>query len=536
MDARSSNSFADSQLHLLLRAILAGMGELALLRHWRAGLVIAACFVPFSARASALALAGAAASTGWAFWRQRDVRLLTSGWYGVNGALCGFLVEWHFAHPAGAVLLTLFVAVMAAIILDTIVFALGDAPVGLPPLTIPFLVVAALMTLAIKPLQAGLERVEAVLAAATASPTPSSSWVPAAGDPEAETAWRAYGAGDYRLARAEFLRLAQKSPEKAEIWNGLGWSEWRLRDGQAAIRAFNRALSLDGAHPYALDGLGWIALEAGRLREAEGHFRSARISAPTWADPSVGLGWAVYGSGRYGEAEALFRQSLELAPQSAPAMGGLGWTSLRSGDYRTAQAMFERALAADGDSALAGEGLGRSLLALGERQRAENRFLALLGKSPQAIQGLADVRRMMLLHGETALIDSLEWAGVAERIGWAGGGMVLLVGAVLLWSPASGLIALSLAGLGLALSVALAGPCSVLWIDLHLQTVAMLGLLMGRPRHRPSPAGFLATLLSGIGLWAGLHLLGAWLPLLSFNMAAVLGLTLFRQDETRWLP
>lgn len=529
MDARSSNSFADS-LRLLLEAVLAGMAELVLCRSWAAGLLVSACFVPFSPHAAMLALLGALAATAWPFWRQRDIRLLRSGWYGVNGALCGFLVDWHFVHPLGGVVLTLLAAWAAAMILDAIVFALGDEPVGLPPLTIPFLVIAAAMTLAAPSLRIGMERMAPGEIAEPASP----AWVPPPPDAATAAAWADYGTGDHHGALAGFLRLTDKAPERAEPWNGLGWSQFQLADAEGAGKSFAAALALDPHHPYALDGLGWVALARGEAGDAERRFRSAAAALPAWADPYVGWGWAVYAGGRYGEAERLFRRGLDLAPHWPAALSGLGWLSLRAGDHQAALALFSEAVAGDRAATPAREGLGRTLIALGRHGEAEAVFLDLLGQSPAAIRGVADTRRLMLVHGETGAADPREWQAVADLVGWKGLFLVLLAATVLIWTPISGLIGLSLMAASMAVAVILAGPASLLWIDLHVQTVAMIGLLMRRPRYHSGLGGLLSMVAVGVVVWWACHRWGGWLPLISFNVAVLAGMLGLRWRRRRF--
>ena len=455
MDARCSNSFADSA-RLLAKAISAGMAELALCRNWLAGLLIVAGFLPFSAEACGMALLGASVATAWPFLRQCDVRLLNSGWYGANGALCGFLVEWYFADLFGAIVLTVLAAWAAALILDAIVIPLGDAPVAMAPLTIPFLVMAALITLSVRPLQDGLERL--------AASAPVS---------------------------------AVSSPEGGETWSNLGWKQFHRGDVAASARSFSAALAQEPGHPWALDG----------------------------------LGWSVYSQGRYGEAGRLFAQAHEIMPDMADALTGLGWVGLRQGRYEAAHRSFSEAMALDGKSLIAAEGLGRALMALGRHRESEAVFLGLLGKSPGAIRGLADSRRLLLLEGASVTADPREWGEVVRLLGWKVLALGVLAATVLIWTPLAGLIGLSLMAAGLLASAALAGPCSLLWFDLHLQTVAMTGLLMARPQHFRGLWSLLAVVAVAVAIWAVSHRLGLWLPLLSFNVAGVAGLLLLRPRE-----
>jgi hypothetical protein len=82
----------------------------------------------------------------------------------------------------------------------------------------------------------------------------------------------------------------------------------------------------------------------------------------------------------------------------------------------------------------------------------------------------------------------------------------------------------------------LAGPASLLWIDLHLQTSVMIGLLMGGGRHHAVLARLLLAVgvaLAGAAVWSLCHRLGGWVPLVSFNMAGLAGLWWERRHADR---
>ena len=217
-------------------------------------------------------------------------------------------------------------------------------------------------------------------------------------------------------------------------------------------------------------------------------------------------------------------------------MTGLGWTHLRRGEAKAAMPLFVQALSLDTQSLAAKQGLGRALLARGRGPEAEAIFRTLLGRAPDAIRGLADARRLMLLHGDPVTADPREWAALAELLGWKLVAVAALVLTVVFSAPQAGLIGLTVMGLGMAVTLVLAGPASLLWIDLHLQTSVMIGLLMGRTRHPPVwPKLVLAVAvgLAGVAVWVLFHRLGGWLPLISFNLAGLAGLWWGRRHADR---
>ncbi|MBF0175904.1 MAG: urea transporter [Magnetococcales bacterium] len=475
------------------------MAQLALCRHGVAGVLLTLCIAPFSLTACGLSFLGAWVATLWPFWRQRDRRLLVTGWYGVNGALCGFLVAWHFSHPVGAVVLTVLAAWLAAWLLDGMVYPWGDAPIGLSPLTIPFLLVAMGLTWAVLPVQRGIAWVDhlyhQMTPPAATLPLPQGSLHARPVQVERLTkAWQLYGERGYPQAREAFLALVTAAPEQVEFWNGLGWAEFKLANYSAAGRAFRQALQRDPCHAHALDGLGWVLYQHGSDVEAQTRFQQA------------------------------LRSNLHLEDTRS----GLGWLALRSRQVAEALAIFSDVLARDATSALAREGLGRALLAAQrwpESQRALGELLAQKSAGGAAIQAVADLHRAMLVHGERIVVDPREWQALAEFMGWRVGVIPVIAGVVLVSLPLAGGISLLLTGIGMAIVVALAGPGSLLWIDLHVQTVALTALLCSRSRHVSGlfkgVAVVVVTLFSVV-VWVAAHHVGHWLPLLSFNVAGLM--------------
>ncbi len=530
MEKRCSNSFVTS-LRALLAAFLAGMAQLALCKQWLVGVVISACIAPFSLTTCGLVLLGALTATLWPFWRQQDMRLLASGWYGVNGALWGFLVDWHLVNPLGAVLVTLLGAWAMAMLLDLIVLPLGDAPLTLQPLTIPFILLAIPLTLWSPQLLPVIEQLEQPLSPATLPPT-TPLWQALAPEPQglqqATQAWQAYNAGAYPQAQAGFHALTQTFPDQADHWNGLGWAAWRQGNQTTATVAFKQALAIQANHPYALDGLAWITLQQRRWQEAAELFQAACTQQPAWAEPCTGQGWALYQKGAYRQAEQSFQQALRRDPHSADSMSGLGWVAMRTQHREEASRLFAQALHADQNTRSAREGLAWSQVALQRGSAGEDLFRDVWERGTEGhktIQGIADSHRLMLLHGEKIQRDPREGQAVLDHLGGKVWLIPLLLLAVLLTTPIAALIAVLLMLLGMAVTVTLAGAGSLLWIDLHLQTVAMTALLVARAPQLQGFAklsGALLAVLAACLLWALFHLAGFWIPLLPFNLVGIL--------------
>jgi len=514
---------------LLGRAVLVGFGEIWLTPSALAGGAMLLGVLVLSPRAAALALTGALVATGWAFWAQRDARLLAAGWYGTNGALWGLWASWLTTDPAGAALTTVAGALLAAWLLDVVVFPLGDAPLALPPLSLPFVVVALLATLALPLARDAVPRLAGpIVREAAAAPD---AWrprpAPAALAPQLAAAWGAWAGADYGQARWRFAALAEVAPGLAEAHNGHGWALYKLDAPGEAEAAFRRALETAARYPYPLDGLGWIAFRRGRYAEAARLFQAAAGAAPAWADPRDGLGWVAYTRGRYGEAREHFERALGLEPRHASALAGLGWTALLEGRLDEARRSFALAGAADPGLLVAREGEGWALARSGRPREAEGVFAALVARAPgerDALFGLADARRRLVLGGERPAPHAAdEWRAIARQFpAWTAAALVVAAG-LLLVAPWAALVGLLSALGGALVSVLVAGPSALAWLDLHVQTLAPLGLVVGRATV-PSVRGLAraaAAAVAGTAVWALLSLAGVGAPLLAFNLTAL---------------
>jgi tetratricopeptide (TPR) repeat protein len=429
----------------LLDAVLTGLAQLALSRCRLVGLAVAAALLAFSPAGFVMGIWGAFVATAWPYVRQRDIRLLATGWYGANGLLIGLWLAWLIPHsPLLAATVTL-AALGSALLVDLTAYRLGDAPLRMRPLAIPCMAIAMLAGPAVPLLHDGYERGIKPVAVEVA---PTAENATASG-------WAAYKAGN-RATAAGWLRLA---------------------------------IERDPDDRWAADGLGWIAYDECRYGEASGWFERA---APL-ADARVGLGWTRLMQRRPGDAAGLFDAALNDGPGRALAQEGLAW----------------------------------AYLATRRPAEAEHLFLDLLRRDyPGAIQGVADARRALVRQGSARTGDAAEWPALARLFGWKIVLLPLLLLAVLRDNPRAGGVAAAAIAVGVAGGLAVAGPASLLWIDLHLQTMAMIALLVG-PAGRFG-VGTAAALLAGVAAWAIVGSPGLWLPLLPFNLVGLVVLALRR--------
>ena len=121
------------------------------------------------------------------------------------------------------------------------------------------------------------------------------------------------------LARqaAEDARHAEE-PVAADEWYAIG-CELELCDPPRALEAYRRAIERDSTHADAHLNLGRLLHEAGRVAEAETHYRQALAGRPGDGTAAYNLGVALEDLGRAPEAERAYESALEADPGNADA-------------------------------------------------------------------------------------------------------------------------------------------------------------------------------------------------------------------------
>jgi DNA-binding transcriptional MerR regulator len=117
----------------------------------------------------------------------------------------------------------------------------------------------------------------------------------------------------------------------SEGWYALG-AEIEESDPAQARAAYVRALELDPGHADAHINLGCLEHEAGRLPEAERHYRVALTVRPGDAVAAFDLGVVLEDLGRLDEARGAYEQALAADPGSADAHYNLARLHDRLGD------------------------------------------------------------------------------------------------------------------------------------------------------------------------------------------------------------
>jgi len=169
----------------------------------------------------------------------------------------------------------------------------------------------------------------------------------------------------------DFAVAARQAAERAP-----GTAANALRD--EALRAEQAAITLAPSSATAHNGLGLLAADADRSREAAAEFQRATEIDPNNASYWANLGNARRALGDRGGAEQAYRRALDVDAREADAANGLGVLLVEAQKPAEAVAWFERAIAASPEFVEARLNLGIALQQSGQPARAAEIYRAIL--------------------------------------------------------------------------------------------------------------------------------------------------------------
>jgi type IV pilus assembly protein PilF len=126
-------------------------------------------------------------------------------------------------------------------------------------------------------------------------------------------------------AMVEFRNAAIENPESAKVQFALGHTDFKLGDYAAAQAAMERVLKIDPQNGEAINYLGNIYEQQGRLDDAIAAFQKA-IAVPTYSTPNFAyrnLARVYLAQGKTAEAEAALGQAIRRVPEYYPARADL---------------------------------------------------------------------------------------------------------------------------------------------------------------------------------------------------------------------
>lgn len=168
---------------------------------------------------------------------------------------------------------------------------------------------------------------------------------------------------------ARAVRLLEKAVrqdsggEGGAVFAELGLARLQAGKNRAAIRAFDKALSLGVQDAGIHNGLGLAFQALGEVGPALAAFERAVAAAPASTGFQLNLANALKNAGRTAEARAVLQAARALAPNSAPLHHAHGNIEAAAGDAVAAVAAYTAALESDPAHIKAFYGLGQGIKA-----------------------------------------------------------------------------------------------------------------------------------------------------------------------------
>ena len=213
---------------------------------------------------------------------------------------------------------------------------------------------------------------------------------------------QAYRSGHLQTVLARGPAIAAKMPESLPLLMVLGSANLRLRQFDAAVGWYKRALIIAPNNQDALNDLGIALAELGRKDEALACFDLLLQHRPDHVSALNNRGQILKDIGSIDEAAACFRRAIALKPDFGEAHNNLGIVQAYVGHHDEASHCFAKAIEIKPGYAQAHSNLGNSLACLGRHEAAAISLERALRLNPRY-----DRARANKLYQQAAICD---WA------------------------------------------------------------------------------------------------------------------------------
>ena len=148
---------------------------------------------------------------------------------------------------------------------------------------------------------------------------------------------------DWSDATRLYGHSLQATPRSAKLHYNLGAIWEQRKDFAQASDEYNKAVALEPFYEPALAGLGNVALNLGRPKEASQIFQKALQLKPDDVKAVTNYGTALQSLGETEAAKAQYERAISLAPGDDSAYCDLGVLLFQTGDVHAAILQFDRA-------------------------------------------------------------------------------------------------------------------------------------------------------------------------------------------------
>lgn len=154
-----------------------------------------------------------------------------------------------------------------------------------------------------------------------------------------------YGDLPQFIAKLEYQ--AEKTPFDAARWTELGQARRAMRQFDAALEAFNRAVGIRPGSCAARLDLANVLVDLHRVDPAIGHLKACLQNDAFYYPAVVNLGEAYLEKGDAATARPYLDRALALRAEGTEALVDIGYVYDLQGDWKTAVAYYNRAIRSD---------------------------------------------------------------------------------------------------------------------------------------------------------------------------------------------
>lgn len=162
------------------------------------------------------------------------------------------------------------------------------------------------------------------------------------------------GMAEYNTA-LEWLNKANRLKESVDVFNEIGFANYKLKNNDEAIIAYKSALKINSENGTAYKGMGDVYrlnYSPARIADAIESYLKAIEYNPKSAGSHYGLGWCYNDKGRYEDAIPMLAKSIELDKTFGAAYSELGYAYYMTAKYTDGLATLKAGLVQNSKSTL----------------------------------------------------------------------------------------------------------------------------------------------------------------------------------------
>ncbi len=232
---------------------------------------------------------------------------------------------------------------------------------------------------------------------------------------------RLYDKNEFQQVFNTAQKLAKKYTKSLEIWNLMGASAVKIGHQEAALLAFQKALSIKPDYFQAYTNIGIVLKEQGKLEESIKAYKKALSIKADHSETYNNMGNALTDQGKLDEALEAYANAISIKPDYADAHVNMGVTLHEQGKLKEAIASYGKALHHKPDHAEAHQNLSYVLLSRGELKQGLDEYEWRWEKAKAQLQKRSFSQPLWdgqhRLEGKRLLI----WCeqGVGDTINWS---------------------------------------------------------------------------------------------------------------------